>query len=775
MNILASKRYQRVTNLALAALIVVSTITASVPFLFSEKANAVAPTYGPYSLSAEPYCNNGLVSFNIKGNNTDQRPIYVRSSADFALSAPVFADSFQQGVSIPLNTTKASVPASAVTVFESDADGNIIRAIDGAVAPYDAFNCYDTVYVAPVANGGSDSNQGTTAATPFATIQKALDTVNANGTVRLSAGTFPQERLTIVKNGTTILGQGRDATKITVLSNASGQGLLAEGLNNITIKSLGVVGSGDGTAASGNALIKLANGQNGIIENVQVESATNVRTKATGIDINGYANVRIDNVYVHGLGKDGISVTAKTAGQTYNTDGIRIQGAAVADVSWAAIAFYTSKDVKNAEDDVIGHTPTSNITNVSFGGTSTLQYNDNGIYFEGLAGNTITGANGVPVSIDGVVLKDSRANYIVNAQTSDTNAYSVPFDGKPAGQMTSTEFAALQAKIVDKKDNAAIGNVNVRTALVAPVVQTQGWTNVATDVNWTAATDRTATNLEYTFSYSTNRYTGFTAVSNAKSTTKDVSSLFTTPGSYFVYVSATEDGITTTSATVEIQVIGTLTLGDITSEDDFTVGTEATVNWSPVYGREQFTSYEVYVDGEVAATVLDQNQTSANVTLPNEAGDADIYVKANFKANIGGSNFRQTETATIDVFEAPIAPVFPDVPGITAPGAPSTLTDGTTIAQAATTTTATQTFDGVIGAAATNAAVLGATDTASNNDGAAEVKGTTTDNFAAIDVNNNDGKIFGLAWFWWILILAAIAAAAWWIIGAARRRNENNA
>jgi len=771
MNLFTSKRYQRVTNFALAALLVVSTITASVPFLFSEKANAVAPTYGPYGLSAEPYCNNGLVSFDIKGNNTDQRPIYVRSSADFSLSAPVFADSYKQNVSIPLNTTKASVPASAVTVFESDAEGNIIRAIDGAVAPYDAFNCYDTVYVAPVANGGSDTNQGTTAATPFATIQKALDAVKVNGTVRLSAGTFPQERLTIVKNGTKIIGEGRDATKITVLSNASGQGLLAEGLNDITIKSLGVVGSSDGIAASGNALVKLANGKNGIIENVQVESAGNVRTKATGIDINGYANVRIDNVYVHGLGKDGISVTAKTVGQTYDTDGIRIQGAAVADVSWAAIAFYTSKEVTT--NGVKTQIPTSNITNVSFGGTSTLQYNADGIYFEGLSGKTITGINGVPVSLDGVVLKDSSRSLITNAQTSDVNAYNVPFDGKTASRMTSPEFAALQAKIIDRNDNVAIGIVNVRTPLATPVVQTQGWTNAATTVNWTAATDRTATNLEYTFSYSTDRYTGFTAVSNEKSTSKDVSNLFTAPGSYFVYVSATEDGVTTTSSTVELQVIGTLTLGEITSEDDFIVGTEATVNWSPVYGREQFNNYEVYVDGEVKAIILDQNATSANITLPNEAGDVEVYVKANFKANIGGSNFRQTETATFEVSEAPVAPVFPV---ITVPGAPAASIDGGTpaAAQTADATPAATTFNGVIGAAATNAAVLGATDTASN-DGAAEVKGTNTDNFAAIDVNNNDGKIFGLAWFWWILILAAIAAAAWWIIGAVRRRNENNA
>jgi len=75
---------------------------------------------------------------------------------------------------------------------------------------------------------------------------------------------------------------------------------------------------------------------------------------------------------------------------------------------------------------------------------------------------------------------------------------------------------------------------------------------------------------------------------------------------------------------------------------------------------------------------------------------------------------------------------------------------------------------------ASAAAVLGANtdDTAS-----AEVKGATTD-VAATDksgVNNNDGTIFGIAWFWWLLIIAALAAAAWWIIGAIRRRNGSEA
>ncbi|MDB5180085.1 MAG: hypothetical protein JWN12_717 [Candidatus Saccharibacteria bacterium] len=45
MKFFASKRTQRLTNFALAAMLVVSTLTASVPFLFSQKADAVTSSY----------------------------------------------------------------------------------------------------------------------------------------------------------------------------------------------------------------------------------------------------------------------------------------------------------------------------------------------------------------------------------------------------------------------------------------------------------------------------------------------------------------------------------------------------------------------------------------------------------------------------------------------------------------------------------------------------------------------------------------------------------
>lgn len=77
-------------------------------------------------------------------------------------------------------------------------------------------------------------------------------------------------------------------------------------------------------------------------------------------------------------------------------------------------------------------------------------------------------------------------------------------------------------------------------------------------------------------------------------------------------------------------------------------------------------------------------------------------------------------------------------------------------------------------------AVLGVTtdETADNEaaqNGEADVAGATTDDVAAIDTDATDGSIFGLAWYWWLLILAALAAITSMIVAAVRRRTDEQA
>jgi hypothetical protein len=190
MNTLMAKAFFKKTTLfATAFVLAVSTLTAAVPFILSEKASAIAP----YNLTAAPYCKDGLVAFDVTGTNPDsgQAPVYVKSSAAFKLSDPVLA---QPGatVSVPLFTDLTSVAASAVTIYVSSTENGTYTYLDdpSAVAPYDAFNCTNDVYVATAADNGNDANPGTSVAKPFATIQKAVDTVNANGTVHVAAGTY---------------------------------------------------------------------------------------------------------------------------------------------------------------------------------------------------------------------------------------------------------------------------------------------------------------------------------------------------------------------------------------------------------------------------------------------------------------------------------------------------------------------------------------------------------------------------------------------------------
>lgn len=72
-------------------------------------------------------------------------------------------------------------------------------------------------------------------------------------------------------------------------------------------------------------------------------------------------------------------------------------------------------------------------------------------------------------------------------------------------------------------------------------------------------------------------------------------------------------------------------------------------------------------------------------------------------------------------------------------------------------------------------AVLGAS-TDSNSTDDAEVKGVSALSTVAqaADTDANNGKFWGLAWYWWLLIAGGIAALVGWLIAAARRRSEDN-
>src|SRR5689334_21541756 len=95
--------------------------------------------------------------------------------------------------SIPRRRRLRQVAITAASVF------TVVGAGLAAIGTADAATAATTYYVATT---GSDSGAGTLAA-PFATIQKAIDTVAAGGTIAVRGGTYAlTANLQITKSGT---------------------------------------------------------------------------------------------------------------------------------------------------------------------------------------------------------------------------------------------------------------------------------------------------------------------------------------------------------------------------------------------------------------------------------------------------------------------------------------------------------------------------------------------------------------------------------------------
>jgi len=500
---MAKAFFKKTTLFATAFVLAVSTLTAAVPFILSKSVAAAAP----YNVTVAPKCENGLVSFDITGDNpsSPQSGVWVKSSAAFKLSAPVYVLG-GESASLPIKTDVASVPASAATIFISDTENGTYAWLSdpSAIASYGEFNCYDTVYVATT---GNDSNAGTTAAAPFATIQKALDSVKTNGTVYIADGVYTGTAV-ITKNGTKLIGTSgnRDAVEIHVVNNFGGQGgVWADGKSDITIKNLAVVGTPQFTNGG---LIKLSNGSNATISNVVVKSGhlvnSNVaRTNTSGININGYENVNIDNVFVAGLAKDGISIVGQQNGSVV-TKNIALNNIAVSGSGWSDLAFYT-KD--------------ANITGVTLNDVR-LQYGDRGLFIDGSTGpdsakvynqHTVTGVNGGILQLGNTLIKNINNEYINNEQSADVNAGGIFVDSQnrpvyeekvAVKDLTPAELTNLRNNFIKDKSHKTGGVTGFGTVfLQGPAAPTNlspnGWTSSFTKFAWSASVDAAKYNVRY--------------------------------------------------------------------------------------------------------------------------------------------------------------------------------------------------------------------------------------------------------------------------------------
>ena len=834
-------------NGVLAALLVVSTVTASVPFLFSQKADAVADT--SYNVTVAPACVNGRVVVNVTGDNPTADAGWVRSSTYFNNSAPVPVAAHATGVKTQIVFDTASIDASAVTLWVSPTEQGDYQYIPSVFAPHAAFNCYDTVYVSA---DGNDANIGTTAASPFATIQKALDTVNPNGTVKVADGSYTGTAR-IKKSGTKLIGASgnRDAVTIFAVGNASGQaGIYADSLNDITIENLAVTAAA-GTTFTNGGVIKLSNGTKGVIHNVVVKSADIITpgasmTNTTGININGFADVTIDNVFVAGMGHDGISIVGQQNSSVV-TKNVTLRNITVSgrSTSWSGLAF----DTKQAS-----------ITGVTLQDVR-LQYGARGLYVDGNnLTHTVTGVNGGILQLNNTLIKNITNEYINNEQTASINASGVLFDfqNRPvyvdtvaAKDLTAIELANLRTNYIKDKTNKnslhlGYGTVFIQGPAAPTGLSPNGWTSSFTKFAWTAPADAATYNVRYSRihpnevvnapvatttdaapEYSTTLADGPLfwqvqavdaagnagpwsgmgyATIDAKAPTVSVSDFlgFTNAKSFDISGTVTDPylknytyEVTDASGTVIAPVtkttsvtngtIGTIDISQL-SEGSYTVvvtardilgheTTETTVftidRTSPdILGGDVIRNGAVFTSQLINSADIKSYSWKADSSNPVDGVifDGQLFNPEFTVTKYGEYSFTLTvldaagnKTARVVSFSYP-APTQTAEPAVT----PATLVDGTVTTASATPAT----FSSVIGATATDAAVLGATDTAATSEPAA-VKGATTDNTVAAIVNNNDGNVFGIAWFWWILILAALASVVYYITGAIRRRNAD--
>jgi len=826
--------FNKTTLFATAFVLAASVGVAAVPFLLSKSAHAAAP----YNLTATPKCENGLVSFDVTGTNPDngQPSIWVKSSAAFKLSDAVLAVPGTT-VSVPLKTDLASVPASAVTILTSATENGQYAWLSdpSAIASYAAFNCYDTVYVAP---NGSDLNTGTTSAKPFATVQKALDTVNSNGTVYLADGSY-SGTVNIIKDGVKLIGttNSRDTVKIYPTALSGQAGIFVNGADDVTIKNLGVYGDNFAVGGSG-ALIKLNDGSKAVIDNVVVANSS-----ASGININSYSNVYINNVYVAGAVRDGISVVAQQNTTANSSKDIFINGSTISGAGWSAIAFGTA--AKNSD----GTMNNKSITGVTILNTST-QYGQRGLYVDG-AGGTVTSPSSNKLVLQNFYAGDNSNEYINNEQAADIDARGIRINiGNgvvvPVSQMTQAQYDATLLKIKDRDNKNSTSANYGRVQLIdvtAPaltlktangtVLANNGTTNQKDVVaEWTKPVG--ATKFTYK-SWTTNGSEWNEAnpyiIPNLTGTSQPGS--FELGGTYFVQVIAV-DAIGNETASNVFAVNYDVTLPVISGVTEGTVyrgevgGIQITdqnfdqlfINGSPVAtqnvggavyapvnavsgsgpyvlratdkgGNESTVTFTI--DNSVAVTI-DEDDINTTVTNPVIAGQINYVVDG---AAVAGRTITVTvddeeyETTTdangVFTFNATglgngahsvlfgdveVASFVTTLPGTVNLGTPTTPIPLVTTGDAdGDNTPATPTIINPT----TFAAILGDTTDNSNAANNAGVEGVSTQNvdkFGSVDSDANKGLFLGLGWYWWLLIIAAVTAIAWWIGAAARKRQS---
>jgi hypothetical protein len=162
-----------------------------------------------------------------------------------------------------------------------------------------------------VAKTGLDSNEGTLAS-PFLTIQKAVDSASAGDTIHVAAGTYVQTGQIIIAKNLTIIGADRDTTIIKRGPSFSGSYFFR--VNAGTFNLSNVTLDGDGNLYGG---VRYGNPGTGTVSNNIFKNI--VAPSYTGFGVVVYANnVSVSNNIFTNIGRVGIWVGGNNALVTGN-------------------------------------------------------------------------------------------------------------------------------------------------------------------------------------------------------------------------------------------------------------------------------------------------------------------------------------------------------------------------------------------------------------------------------------------------------------------------
>lgn len=209
---------------------------------------------------------------------------------------------------------------TAVFVFTAHAASTTPKEMLGITAI-----CSSDCYVN--AATGNDTNEGNSDS-PFATIQHAINTVAANGTVHIANGTY-LETLNVNKPGITLDGESKDSTLINASSYTDYS--IDVTADNVTLQDFTLIGNG---TASGTYGIKVAGSvptrlENFVIDNVEVSSS-----RRTGVDLNGIDGATITNVTVQNVSSgNGLSIT--------DSNDVVFENITTTNNLWGGLAIYT--------------------------------------------------------------------------------------------------------------------------------------------------------------------------------------------------------------------------------------------------------------------------------------------------------------------------------------------------------------------------------------------------------------------------------------------------